>query len=145
MYINKLNKVITYIRNIQICRDAYDKFYANNKKLLEFTPGGDRISRDYTDIKDNDIIFLLTEVFGRNRSTVTGYLNHARYLSKAVIILLIKHKITKCCLEAFQPIKQNIIAECREERMSDAEMTVIISDKILEFITHQSLDINDNN
>lgn len=94
--------------------------------------GGDRKSEMFANNKEDDIVSILADRFGKERRKISEYLNHSRYCDGETLEILVDLGVKKDFFEKAQANKRFLETELRSQNTPEDEITGKISQKILE-------------
>ena len=119
------------VRNTKLVADFLMEEMENP---VVFSHGGSRQGASFTNIKEDDFREVLSERLGKDRSTINDYLNFGRHLTDDVLETLVASKTSKSFFEEARVNKRNLINHLESDELSQGDITVEVSGKILEWL-----------
>ncbi len=117
------------IRGVVFLKALLDK---SGQPLSQHTHGGARRGSEFEG-KDSsqDVLTRLSQLLGKDRDTVSAYLNYSDYLTSEALNKLAEGKASKRFFEDCQARKRNMIREMASEDKSNSEIQTAVSEFML--------------
>ena len=93
--------------------------------------GGARKGTAFVNNRQDNVVAVLSERFGKSPKTINQYLNHGRFLNDEALRFLVDREARKDFFEAAQPNKMWKITSLTSQRFSNADITAQISNHML--------------
>jgi hypothetical protein len=101
---------------------------------IVFSHGGARQGANFTNIKEDDLRRVLSQRFGKERSTINAYVNFGRHLSDDVLETLVVSKTSKAFFEEGRVNKRTLINHLESDGLAQGDITAEVSSKMLEWL-----------
>jgi len=101
---------------------------------IVFSHGGARQGENFSNNKEDDFRQVLSERFGKARSTINDYLSFGRHLTDESMDGLVAQNAVKAFFEKAQINKRKLITILESDRLTHEEIAVEVSGKMLEWL-----------
>ncbi|MGD0237185.1 MAG: hypothetical protein ABSC55_21980 [Syntrophorhabdales bacterium] len=123
------------VRNVRLLAAM---LLSSGKDLFVFSHGGPRRGTGYPPNREEDLMEVLAERLGKNRDTISKYLNYGRHVAPRAIELLIEGNAPRKFFEASQKRKRKLINRLLSTQTSDEEIAESVSEAMLGWFNHFS-------
>ena len=101
---------------------------------IVFSHGGARQGPNFTNNKEDDLRQVLSERFGKERSTINAYVNFGRHLNDDLLETLVASKTGKAFFEEARVNKRTLIKNLTSDGLAQGDITAEVSSKIPEWL-----------
>jgi hypothetical protein len=103
----------------------------SGENLEVFSHGGARRGTEFTKVREEDVITILTERLGKSRKTILKNLQHGEYLNEQALHAAVEADVPKGFFEAVQQGKAALVSDLKAAKRSAAEIVEVVSAKML--------------
>jgi len=101
---------------------------------IVFSHGGARQGANFTNNKEDDLRQVLSDRFGKDRSTINDYLNFGRHLTDEAMETLVAQKTGKAFFDKVRVNKRRLINMLESDAITSEDMVTEVSGKMLEWL-----------
>jgi len=122
---------VQYAEGVANMTHLYSKLRASTVNPLIYGRGGARTKGEKGNTRAENIRWVIETRLGRDRDTVTAYLNYGRYLTEEALSELVMGGATKRVFEAFQKPKSELIIKLQGLDATPDEITALTSELVI--------------